>query len=355
MDMETLLVDSLGLEQVESVLDQSFARSKARAALLGPSYLHLWETLETCAAGGKRFRPRMVMTAYDSLSGADRATAAVVAASFEMLHTALIVHDDVIDRDFVRRGIPNVSGSYRQLADTAGHTSDEAVHRGLSMGVIAGDLALSSAHRLLDGVRTDLATRGRLGELLDDAVFASAAGELLDVDASSSATTTPQDTLQMARLKTAVYSFESPLKAGAVLAGADEIIIDTLGDFGRDVGIAYQIADDILGVFGDEKTTGKTTWGDLREGKRTCLITYVAQRPEWWGQISALVGSADLSADGADQIRRVLTSSGALDHAVSLATAHARQALLQLDHPHVPAQLKAALTPVATAVLERVR
>ena len=354
MDMETLLVDSRGLEQVESVLASSFARSKARAATLGPTYLQLWETLETCAAGGKRFRPRMVMTAYDCLAGPDRATAALVAASFEMLHTALIVHDDVIDRDFVRRGIPNVAGTYRNQAEAAGLGVEDATHRGLSMGLIAGDLALSSAHRLLDGVRTDPATRERLGELLDDAVFASAAGELLDVDASISGTATTEDPLQMARLKTAVYSFESPLKAGAILAGADNAIVETLGDFGRDVGIAYQIADDILGVFGDEESTGKTNWGDLREGKRTALITYVAQRAEW-EQISGLIGSAELSADGVEQIRQVLKTSGALEYAVSLATDYAQRAIRHLDSTHIPARLKTGLTPVAAAVLDRVR
>ncbi|MBP2215680.1 polyprenyl synthetase family protein [Arthrobacter sp. CAN_C5] len=354
MDMETLLVDSRGLEQVESVLSNSFARSKARAATLGPTYHHLWETLENCAAGGKRFRPRMVMTAYDCLAGTDRDNAALVAASFEMLHTALIVHDDVIDRDFVRRGIPNVSGTYRLLAEDAGLAPDDAAHRGLSMGLIAGDLALSSAHRLLDGVRTDPATRERLGELLDDAVFASAAGELLDVDASTSDVASSEETLQMARLKTAVYSFESPLKAGAVLAGADEAIIDSLGDFGRDVGIAYQLADDILGVFGDEKTTGKTTWGDLREGKRTALISYVAQRAEW-EQISSLVGSPELSAAGAEKIRGVLRSSGALDHVVSLAGDYAQRAQEHLGAAHIPAELRDGLAHVATAVLARVR
>ncbi|WP_255359415.1 polyprenyl synthetase family protein [Frondihabitans sp. PAMC 28766] len=105
---------------VDRVLATFFARAKGRAGRLGPRYVDLWSVLERNSVGGKRFRPRMVIAAYESLGGTDTASCALVGAAFELLHTALIVHDDVIDRDFSRRGIPNVSGSYRDGATTAG-------------------------------------------------------------------------------------------------------------------------------------------------------------------------------------------------------------------------------------------
>ena len=93
-------------EHVDAVLDRFFGLAKTRASGIGPRYVTLWETLEKNTAGGKRFRPSMVLAAYESLGGADSETAAYVGAAFELLHTALIVHDDVIDRDFIRAGRP---------------------------------------------------------------------------------------------------------------------------------------------------------------------------------------------------------------------------------------------------------
>ncbi len=355
MDMDTLLIESAGLDQVEGALERLFAESKVRAARIGPGYHALWETLERCTAGGKRFRPRMVMSAYQMLGGRDVDNASYLGAAFELLHTALIVHDDVIDRDFVRRGIPNVSGRYRNIAEAAGATPEGARHVGVSAGVIAGDLALSNAYRLLERVEADPSTRRRLGEILDEAVFASAAGEFLDIETSLSPTMPPlEEIVRMARLKTSVYSFEGPLQAGAVLAGAGEEVITRLGDFGRDAGIAYQIADDLLGVFGNETRTGKTNWGDLREGKRTALLSYVSARPEW-ESISSLVGSPGMSAADADLVRRIMVDSGAKDYSADLAADYAARARAHLDADVIPPALRSALDPVVTAIVDRVR
>lgn len=355
MDMDTLLIEPAGLEQVEGALLRFFEESKNRAAKIGPGYHSLWETLERCTAGGKRFRPRMVMSAYQMLGGRDLGNAAEVGAAFELLHTALIVHDDVIDRDFIRRGVPNVSGRYRAIAEAAGASPDEARHVGFSAGVVAGDLALSNAYRLLERVEAAPATKRRLGEILDEAVFAAAAGEFLDIETSLDPAMPPLEAIvHMARLKTSVYSFEGPLQAGAVLAGAEEEVIVRLGDFGRDAGIAYQIADDLLGVFGNETRTGKTNWGDLREGKRTALMSYVSARPEW-DSISSLVGRPSMSAADADYVRGILVDSGARDYSAHLASEYAARARTHLDAGVVPPALRAALGPVVTAVVDRVR
>ncbi len=343
------------LDQVDAVLERFFSLAKARAAQYGAEYEKLWVTLEANAAGGKRFRPRMVLASYRALDGQDFEAATYVGAAFELLHTALIVHDDVIDRDFTRRGNPNISGRYRDIATTAGIPLPLAEHRGMSAAVIAGDLALTSSYRLIDRSGVANGIRSRLLDILDDAVFASAAGELMDVELSLGADVPGVDeVLAMERLKTAVYSFEGPLQAGAVLAEADESVVTTLGEFGNDIGVAYQVVDDLLGVFGDEEQTGKTTLGDLREGKRTVLIAYAARTSEW-REISGLVGKIDLSRGEAALVRSVLESCGARDFAVSLARTRAREALDRLSHPSVPGRLREELDPVVDAVLGRVR
>jgi geranylgeranyl diphosphate synthase type II len=197
--------------------------------------------------------------------------------------------------------------------------------------------------------------RGRLLEVMDDALFASAAGELIDVDFSIAADVPRvDDILTMERLKTAVYSFECPLQAGAILAGASEDVILTLGDFGREIGIAYQLVDDLLGVFGQEAETGKTTIGDLREGKRTVMISYATSTAEW-DTIAPLIGKHDLTHEEAERVRDVLTSCGARSFAEGLARYYANRALARLAEPHIPAALRVELHPVVDAVLGRVK
>ena len=340
---------------VEDELDRFFERAKARAGKLGPGYLSLWQTLEDSTAGGKRVRPRILLTAYLNLGGTDTAAAAGVGAAFELLHTALIVHDDVIDLDFTRRGRENVSGVYRGLATSAGVDEGAARHRGMSAGVIAGDLALTGAFRLLDRAEVNGPTRLRLAEILDDAVFASAGGELIDVDLSFHPDAPPiADILHMERLKTAVYSFEAPLQAGAVLAGASDDVIATLGLYGRDIGIAYQVVDDLLGVFGAESATGKSSFSDLREGKRTVLISYAADKPEW-AELSTLIGCPNLTARDAARARELLISSGARDHARDLVREYSDRARQHLDCPAVTPGLRAALSAVVDDAVNRGR
>jgi geranylgeranyl diphosphate synthase type II len=341
--------------QVDAVLGRFFSLAKKRAAVLGAEYERLWAELEANTVGGKRFRPRMVFAAYQALGGTDSEAAACVGAAFELLHTALIVHDDVIDRDFVRRGVPNLAGTYRARALAEGGTDAAAEHRGISAAVIAGDLALFNAYRLIDRSGVSDVVRDRLVEVMDEALFASAAGELIDVDFSF-APDVPRvdDILSMERLKTAVYSFECPLQAGAILAGASEETVATLGDFGREMGIAYQIVDDLLGVFGTEAETGKTTIGDLREGKRTVLIAYATSAPGW-DEFADSFGDANLTEQRAAQLREHLTLCGAKSFAEGLARYYANRALARLVEPHIPAALRDELHPVADAVLGRAK
>ena len=335
------------------MLARFFSLAKKRAEPLGADYVELWSRLEANTVGGKRFRPRMVLAAYQALGGADLEAAACIGAAFELLHTALIVHDDVIDHDFVRRGAPNISGSYRDGARAAGAPDGVAEHRGMSASVIAGDLALFNAYRFIDRSGVGDEVRARLLEVMDDALFASAAGELIDVDfAWLPGVPRVDDILTMERLKTAVYSFECPLQAGAILAGAPELTVDTLGEFGREMGIAYQLVDDLLGVFGTESETGKSTVGDLREGKRTVLIAY-ASETEGWGAVEHLLGDPSLTDADAAVLRDYLVDSGARAFAEGLARYYANRALGRLLEPHIPAALRRELHPIADAVLGR--
>lgn len=355
MEMASLPAHAAGHDLVERVLDEFFDQARARAGKLSPRYLSLWEILQSSARGGKRVRPRILLTAYAGLGGKDLEAAARAGAAFELLHTALIIHDDVIDLDFMRRGRRNVAGAYRDRAEAAGESGDIARHRGLSAGVIAGDLALVHAFRMLETVQTDAATRFALTEILEDAMFASAGGELIDIDFSLHPAAPPvEDILHMERLKTAVYSFEAPLRAGAVLAGVDGEVTATLGKFGRDTGIAYQVVDDLLGIFGSESATGKSSLSDLREGKRTVLIAHAAQTGVW-DELSGLIGDPALGPRQADRARELLESCGARAFAEDLAAEYAARARGHLECPAVPEPLRVVLCGILADAVERRR
>lgn len=354
LKMDSAVHGNADLELVEDALQRFFVDAKLRAVSVNAAYLSLWEALERATAGGKRSRPRLVMLAYRELGGTDFSSAAELAASYELLHSGLIIHDDVIDRDFVRRGIPNVSGHYRSRALGAGLTPAAADHAGVSTGLLAGDLALSSAYRLLRAIEAPEAVRQRLHGILDDAIFSSVGGEILDIEFSRTPVMPSlEDITKTAHQKTSVYSFEAPLQAGAVLATAPEPVVAALTAFGRYAGIAYQIADDVLGVFGKESRTGKTSWGDLREGKRTALLSYAATRPEW-SRIASLIGSQDMTAADAEYVRSVLVSCGAKDYAIRLATENANLAVMHLQSDGVPGAVHKSLERMLFSVISGV-
>jgi len=269
---------------VDDAIEDALARVRIRAGGLGGGFPALADALSRAATGGKRLRPALVVATFDAFGG-DPASAPglhPVAAAFELLHTAFVVHDDVIDHDTMRRGIPNVAGEFRMRGLANGADAVGAALLGDAAAILAGDLLLHEAFRLVALADVEPDTRERLFALFDDAVFVSAAGELADVEHSVADDVAGADeTLAAAFNKTAVYSFQAPLAAGAVLAGAREDALEVLHRAGGDLGLAFQLVDDLIGAFGSSEQAGRDSGGDLRESKRTPLVALARQSPEW--------------------------------------------------------------------------
>lgn len=332
------------------------------AAGHGAEYARLWSAARDATMGGKRLRPALVMGAYRQLRGdggrrprrgyADLADAVTVGAAFELLHTAFLLHDDVIDQDTVRRGRPNLQGAFATRAAERGVDRERALAWGQASAVLAGDLLLHAAQRLIAGLDVDAAVRTALLDLLDESVFVTAAGELFDVAFGVGvASGELADVLSMSERKTADYSFGSPLAAGAILAGATPDAGRTLREFGRLVGTAFQLRDDLLGVFGAEERTGKSTLTDLRRGTLTPLIAY-ARGTGRWTEISRYLGR-ELSAEEASLARAALEDCGARAFVERLIADFSTRALTVADSPSLPADLSRHLAHVAGAATER--
>jgi geranylgeranyl diphosphate synthase type II len=340
---------------IETELARFFAAARLRASDYGEHYVALWDCLERASSGGKRVRPALVLAAYTGFGGRDPALVAPVAVSFELLHTAFLIHDDVIDRDLTRRGEANIAGRFNDRALAHGAAADQAGVWATAAAILAGDLALSEAHRTLAKLPVDVHTRLRLLDLLDRAVFVSAAGELADVtNTSARHPLSVAEVIATLENKTAVYSFEAPLQTGAVLAGASAEAIRLLGRYGRYVGVAFQLTDDLLGVFGDPAQTGKSVTADLREGKQTALIAH-AGSTESWSLIAPYLGKVDLTDEEADRAREHLSACGAKAAAEKLASDHSRLAVDALDPAIIPAELRATLIELADTAVNRAR
>jgi geranylgeranyl pyrophosphate synthase len=283
------------------------------ASTVHPHYERLWHSIKSVyAAGGKRLRPYMTLLMYQAYGGDDIEAVLPAASAQELIHQAMLAHDDIIDRDSIRYGVKNISGQY--LDEYAPHADgpSEGRHFADAAAILAGDLLISEAYAQLaqSDVPTEMLHRAQ--SRLNEAVFHVAGGELLDTEASfyQEGAITP---LTIAEQKTASYSFVGPLTMGAVLGGASDEQIGILKHLGTSVGIAYQLRDDLIGVFGDSTVTGKSTDGDIREGKRTLLIEEFLKRAddEQRARFNAIFGNPHASNGEIDEVRNLLTQTGA--------------------------------------------
>lgn len=343
---------------VDRELDEFFDSPRNRVPY-SPGFPVMWDRIRQQVVGGKLIRPRLTQIAWRSFAGESstdsgrEAECVRLAASFEMLHAALIVHDDVVDRDWRRRGRPTVGELFRRDAVQAGAPEGEAEHAGESAAILAGDLLLAGALRLATTCTEDPGRGRAVADVVFEAVTASAAGELDDLLLSlhryGAEHPGVQDILDMERLKTATYSFEAPLRAGALLAGAPEEQAQRLARAGAQLGVAYQVVDDVLGTFGAPELTGKSVDADLNSGKATVLTAHGMQTPAVREVLAELAAGRTTVASA----RAALTTSGAQEAAVAVATDLVDRARATLDGLPLPAAQRAELDALCHHVLNR--
>lgn len=306
--------DELGT-RIEAALRQRFDERTAAAEAYGEPFAALWRSAAAHALGGKMIRPRLLLEVHRALAASygatdpDSRTAIEIAAEVELLHYAFLLHDDVIDGDLVRRRRPNLIGT---LAEASGATrGDSELHWARSSAILMGDLLLSTSILGFARARVSTAERLRLLDLIEHTIVETVAGEHIDVGLGDGVIEPDLRTiLSMSTYKTATYSFSLPLRAAAILAGASVELEDDLAAIGRHLGLAFQLQDDLLCVFGDHAVHGKDAFSDLREGKETAIIAY-ARMTTAWAHIQGHFGSAVLGERDAVRIREHLRECGA--------------------------------------------
>lgn len=310
-------------DRILTLLDAEFTRWSAVDPELGEP---LGALRALIAAGGKRLRPAFCHWAFVG-SGGDPDDPRVVdaGAALELLHTFALVHDDVMDGSDQRRGLPSV---HRRFVDR--HVGldwrTEARRSGEGAAILVGDFAFVYADILLG----DIPATAR--SVFDELRIELCVGQYLDLVGTASGSRDPVQATRIERYKSGKYTVERPLHLGAALAGAGPAVLDAWSAVGLPLGEAFQLRDDLLGVFGNTSITGKPVGDDLREGKLTPLVAAAAARADESGRaLLERLGAPDLTTDEIASVQELLLDCGACDEIEATIAARVDAALHALD------------------------
>jgi len=348
--------------RVHATLAAFLTRQGERLAAIDPAALApVLEAARVLLLGsGKRLRPAFAYWGYRGAGGADADEIVAAVAALELVQASALIHDDLMDRSDTRRGEPAV---HRRFAarHAAGGWRGAAAAFGDSAAILLGDLALVWADDMLRGAGLDADAAARAAAPWEAMRTEVLGGQYLDVFVQSTGDSSARAALQIDRYKTAAYTVERPLHLGAAIAGADPDLVACYRRFGADIGVAYQLRDDLLGVFGDPAVTGKPAGDDLREGKRTLLLALAVERAAQRGspaavtEIEQAVGDPELDDARLDRIRDLLDELGAVQAVEQRIAALTGSALDALGTGRVAEPAASRLADLAVAATRRRR
>ncbi|KQY59016.1 hypothetical protein ASD11_05255 [Aeromicrobium sp. Root495] len=336
-------------DAVDEALRSFLQHQREVLSPIGADLDPLLDAAEAFVAGGKRLRPAFVRAGW-LVAGGDPQDVRIVtaAAALEWLQASALVHDDLMDGSDTRRGRPSAHRAAEQQHRDAGLEGSPEVH-GTSVAVLLGDLMLSWTDEQLRA--SHLPHVDAALHFLDLCRAEVVAGQYLDVLAQTQASVGVEQAMRVVRFKSAKYTVERPLHIGAALAGADEQLIEQLSAVALPLGEAFQLRDDVLGVFGDPSVTGKPAGDDVREGKRTVLVARTAELADDAGR-AALLRHLGTSA-GIAPVSALMVSTGALAAVEQDIARLEREAETAIDALRPGA--REVLSPLVTQAVRRVR
>lgn len=362
------------LELVQKQLDQFCADRRVEFEAISPDLVPVVDYTNSLLQGGKRFRALFCYWSWAAaLEGAEvqqneaqkakSASAMVgICSSLEMFHAAALVHDDLLDQSDTRRGAPSIHRRFEQLHKDSGWVGSPE-RFGVAGSVLVGDLMLGWSSELFGNAlltspsnSSEAAARAEFSKMRVEVM----AGQYLDVLEENAASTRPIEEAvgranRVILYKTAKYSIEAPLLIGAAFAGASPSALRGLSAFGIPLGMAFQLRDDVLGVFGDPSVTGKPAGDDLREGKRTVLVALTRQSlSSGSGQIfDEMLAQRDLNAEQIAFLQQTIIGSGALSKTERMIEELADESLAALELLQLEPFAKAQLKELAMKVINR--
>jgi geranylgeranyl diphosphate synthase type I len=303
---------------------------------------------------GKRLRPLFAYLGF--LGTGNKPTIEILraCASLELVHVCALMHDDVMDASDTRRGAPSIHRAFEAMHKDA-KLIGSSEQFGISSAILLGDLALVWSAKMLHQSGIDGATLIRALPMYDEMRVELMAGQYLDVYEQALASESVERSLKVARYKSGKYTIERPLHFGAALGSGSQNLFKAYSNYGLPLGEAFQLRDDILGIFGDPQETGKPAGDDLREGKRTVLLAKVMELADAGqkAEISSTLGNQNLEIAQVDKVREIFIATGALSQVEELISTLTSSAQSALEHGEINPMAKSALTQLLTIVTQR--
>ncbi|MBF4767301.1 polyprenyl synthetase family protein [Nocardioides agariphilus] len=347
--------DAAFRDRLQKVLDEFLDEMSARLAPLGPDAVTLLEEARRSVSGGKRFRAAFCWWGYRAVEPdvSDEDALLRACAALEVLHASALVHDDYMDASDTRRGRPATHRAFAGRHRSQSWRGDPEQY-GASAAILLGDLLLSWSDELLRrcGLPADrVAAALQVFDLCRNEVIA---GQFLDVSVQARGHADVDTAMTVLRYKSAKYSIERPLHVGATLAGATPDHVRELSAYGLPLGEAFQLRDDLLGVYGDPATTGKPAGDDLVEGKRTVLVALALDGASSAdaSRLDASLGRPLADADIAE-LRRIIDDSGAHAQVEQVIDELVSVSLSRLQDSTFAEPARAVLRELAAAATDR--
>jgi geranylgeranyl diphosphate synthase type I len=346
-------------QRISAVLRAFFAAKRPELANVNPFGPDAGDRLLNFALQGKMIRGCLVplghALASEGIHTEVPAAAVQAGAAMELFQSGLLVHDDIMDRDLLRRGRPTLFHQYAEVAAQEGRT--DPGHSGEALGICAGDVAYFLAFELLAGLDAEPERVRAVVALSARELTAVGVAQMQDVAwGTSHDVVSDQDILRMYAYKTGRYTFSLPLMAGGILAGAPPALLAQFSSLGESVGIVFQIRDDELGLFGDERETGKPVGSDIREGKKTLFFTGLMARAQ--GQqrrrLAGIFGNRQSSEADIAYVRDLAVSLGVTSSVSEIAKDLEAKARALIDGIGAGAEVdRAALSDLLGFTMER--
>ena len=303
---------------------------------------------------GKRLRPLFAYLGFLGTGSKPSIEILRACASLELVHVCALMHDDVMDASDTRRGAPSIHRAFEAM-HVEEKLSGSAAQFGISSAILLGDLALVWSAKMLHQSGIDGATLLRSLPMYDEMRVELMAGQYLDVYEQALASESVERSLKVARYKSGKYTIERPLHFGAALGDGKPDLFTTYSNYGLPLGEAFQLRDDILGIFGDPQETGKPAGDDLREGKRTVLLAKVMELADSTqkSEINSTLGNQGLDLAQVNKVREIFVSTGALSEVEALISKLTSSAQSALEHGEIDPMATSALTQLLTIVTQR--
>ncbi|NJC22074.1 geranylgeranyl diphosphate synthase type I [Arthrobacter pigmenti] len=338
-----------------------FSTQRTVLGSIAQDSIGLVDAIEDLTTGGKKLRPLLCYWGWRGAGGADDDAGIITAGmALELFQAAALIHDDIIDRSDFRRGAPSVHRRFEARHIDGGWRLDPE-RFGAAAAILAGDLCLSLSEEAFAGIPGVPGGAGRARSIFNLMRTEVMAGQYLDlleeaVGPAREAGDAVERALTIVRFKSAKYSTEHPLRIGGALAGAPESVLAGYSAFALPLGEAFQLRDDLLGVYGDPEMTGKPAGDDLREGKRTVLIAKALQHcdPADRAALNTGLGRSGLTDAEVVTLRTIIDRSGARDEVEALIAERAAASSSALDSLDLDPLCREALSSLATAAIVRV-